>query len=407
MTKKILFIQPYLQIGGVESVLINYLNAIVSSGNFKVELIILDELEKFNIEKINPNIPIHFLMSPAEAQFSRYTYWKLQDNSLSEKDRHYYQSWNTHIGEASQDRFLKKLEEIKPDVIVDFLNVFINFLGGKEFINKINIPIINWIHDDRYFNNVLYFKDKARMVLSKMENIVSICEDMKLRCLNLLQSELDLPNKNTSVLYNPLDIKKVIDLSQATLSEEEQQLLNDNYIVEVARLENGQKNLLQLIDIYAKLKQKGIKEKLYIIGDGPSREEIAQKIKELGLEEDCLLLGAKLNPFPFMKNAKVFVHTANYEGLPTVLIESQICGTPVVAFNCPTGPREILADGKYGELIPMGDEDLFVEKTYELLTNEEKRQHFISLLPQSYQRFSMEKISEQFNTLIQQVLNKE
>lgn len=114
------------------------------------------------------------------------------------------------------------------------------------------------------------------------------------------------------------------------------------------------------------------------------------------MESECLLLGSRINPFPFMKRAKLFLHTSNFEGLPTVFIESMICGTPVVAFNFPTGPREILADGKYGELILMDDEDLFVEKIYELLTNEEKRQHFISLLPQSYQRFSMEKISGHF-----------
>lgn len=222
----------------------------------------------------------------------------------------------------------------------------------------------------------------------------------------IIRKYLDIQPNNILTIYNPLDIKRTIELSQIPLPEEDKQLLNNNYIVEVARLENGQKNLLQLIDIYAKLKQKDIKEKLYIIGDGPDRAEITQKIKELSLEKDCLLLSAKLNPFPFMRNAKLFVHTASYEGLPTVLIESQICGTPVVAFDCPTGPREILADGKYGELIPIGDEDVFVEKTYALLTNEEKRQHFISLLPQSYQRFSMETISKQFFQLIENVTRK-
>ncbi|WP_077474368.1 glycosyltransferase [Rodentibacter trehalosifermentans] len=159
-----------------------------------------------------------------------------------------------------------------------------------------------------------------------------------------------------------------------------------------------------MIELYAKLKAKGIKEKLYIIGEGPSREMLEEKIRELDLEQDCLLLGKRLNPYPFMRKAKLFVHTSFFEGLPTVFIESMICGTPVVAFDCPTGPREVLDNGKYGELIPMGDDDLFVEKTYELLTNEDKRQAFIQKLPESYARFSMRTIGRQFFELIEDTI---
>lgn len=406
MTKKILFLHTEMVIGGVETILVNYLNLCANNINNEVHLVLFQSMNKDSESKVNPAIHIHYLLSQAEDQFGRYTYWKTQDPNIAENDKGYYRSWNEHIHSLRQERLIEYIAKHKIDLVIDFHSCFTYFISD-EYLNQITVPVIRFVHSDDVFSGWINNIQKNKRLLTKYKNIVFICEDMQKKGEGIIREYFDLQPNNIVTLYNPLDIKKIIDLSQSTLSDEEQQLLNNNYIVEVARLENGQKNLLQLVEIYAKLKQKGIKEKLYIIGDGPSREEIAQKIKELGLEEDCLLLGAKLNPFPFMKNAKVFVHTANYEGLPTVLIESQICGTPVVAFNCPTGPREILADGKYGELIPMGDEDLFVEKTYELLTNEEKRQHFISLLPQSYQRFSMEKISEQFNTLIQQVLNKE
>ena len=101
-----------------------------------------------------------------------------------------------------------------------------------------------------------------------------------------------------------------------------------------------------------------------------------------------------------MKQAKLFIHTAKFEGFGMVLVESMICGTPVVAFNCPTGPREILVDGKYGGLIPMGDEAQFVETTYQLLTDNALYQHYIQLLPEAVDRFSMDNITKQFVTLI-------
>lgn len=405
MKKKILFLHTEMVIGGVETVLVNYLNLCANNINYEIHLVLFQSMNKDNASKVNSTVYINYLLSQAEDQFGRYTYWKTQEPNITENDKEYYRFWHNHIYSLRQERLIEYIAKHKIDLVIDFHSCFTYFISD-EYLNQITVPVIRFIHSDDVFSDWGNNIQKNKRLLTKYRNIVLICEDMQKKGERIIKEHFELQSNNIVTLYNPLDIKKVIDLSQSTLSDEEQKLLNDNYIIEVARLENGQKNLLQLINIYAKLKQNGIKEKLYIIGDGPSREEIAQKIKELGLEEDCLLLGAKLNPFPFMKNAKVFVHTANYEGLPTVLIESQICATPVVAFNCPTGPREILADGKYGELIPMGDEDLFVEKTYELLTNEEKRQHFISLLPQSYQRFSMEKISEQFFQLIEDVTRK-
>ena len=136
-------------------------------------------------------------------------------------------------------------------------------------------------------------------------------------------------------------------------------------------------------------------------GEGNSRQQLQEKINALGLEKECLLLGEKTNPFPYMKVARLFIHTALHEGFGMVLVESMACGTPVVAFNCPTGPREILADGKYGGLIPLNNNDLFVETVYELLTDENKRQAYIEKLPEAVERFSLKTIQQQLMDLLE------
>ncbi|WP_314879486.1 glycosyltransferase, partial [Haemophilus parahaemolyticus] len=176
-------------------------------------------------------------------------------------------------------------------------------------------------------------------------------------------------------------------------------LINEPFILQVARLDPI-KNHLEMIEIFYQLKQKGVKEKLYLIGEGEARNELEDKIKELELENDCLLLGKIENPFPFMQQAKLFIHTSKIEGLPTVLIESMACGTPVVAYDCPFGPKEILADGKYGELIPLHDKELFVQATYDLLTDENKRQHYIRLLPEAVKRFNFQTIGNKLEVLL-------
>ncbi|HDR1588666.1 TPA: glycosyltransferase, partial [Pasteurella multocida] len=119
--------------------------------------------------------------------------------------------------------------------------------------------------------------------------------------------------------------------------------------------------------IYYQLKKRGIQEKLYIVGDGECREKLEKQIESLNLQEDCFLLGNKDNPYPLIKNAKLFLHTSLKEGLPTVILESMACGTPVISMDCPTGPKEILRGGEFGGLVNLGDENAFIQKTLSFL----------------------------------------
>jgi glycosyltransferase involved in cell wall biosynthesis len=95
--------------------------------------------------------------------------------------------------------------------------------------------------------------------------------------------------------------------------------------------------------------------RLMIIGDGRRRRELEALITALGLEEDVSLHRFVENPFPYFLRAKLLVLSSTYEGLPTVLIEALALGTPIVATDCPSGPREILQDGAFGDLVPVGD----------------------------------------------------
>lgn len=96
--------------------------------------------------------------------------------------------------------------------------------------------------------------------------------------------------------------------------------------------------------------------RLIILGEGPDRKALETLIQELNLSEAVSLPGFVENPYAYMARASLFVLSSRGgEGLPTVMIEALFCGVPVVATDCPSGPREILADGKYGELVPMQD----------------------------------------------------
>ena len=121
-------------------------------------------------------------------------------------------------------------------------------------------------------------------------------------------------------------------------------------------------------------------------------------------KNDVILLGQLSNPYQFFKNAKLFVHTAKYEGLPTVLLESLTLGTPVVAYDCPTGPKDILGqNSEYGKLIPLNDKDTFVEKVYELMNKNEKYENYRKLSLVRANDFSMESNKAKLKELIENI----
>jgi glycosyltransferase involved in cell wall biosynthesis len=92
-----------------------------------------------------------------------------------------------------------------------------------------------------------------------------------------------------------------------------------------------------------------------LLGGGELTPEYESLIVELGIEEEVAMPGFVTEPYPYMAHADVFALSSRVEGLSLVLIEAMACGTPVVSTDCPNGPSEVLVDGKYGELVPVGD----------------------------------------------------
>lgn len=121
-----------------------------------------------------------------------------------------------------------------------------------------------------------------------------------------------------------------------------------------------QKDYPTLIRAFAALGvERGLR--LLILGEGPDRAALEALIRELGLAGRVELTGFCENPFAYMARARLFVLSSAWEGLPGVLIQAMACGTPVVSTDCPSGPHEILVDGRYGPLVPVGSVEALAE----------------------------------------------
>ena len=376
---KILVLHGHLSMGGEERVLLNVLRNLVEL-NYDVDLLITWNHKENNLfeNEIPKKVNYEFLF-----------------DSYNGKNKLIKEIYRIKAKTTYLKKIEKKIKKEKYDIVIDYSS---NLLKYNNF--DIKIPVFAWIHFSLTFGEKLTLEKtkKYKKQYKKYSKIFAITRVMKEEFIN----KVGIDEKKVELVYNPIDLK-LIEKKAENVEKKYENYLKQDYFLQVSRL-TQQKQPEHLVDIYYKLKQSGIKEKLYFIGDGEKKEIIKQKIKEYNLENDIILLGQIENPYPFFKNAKLFVHTAKYEGLPTVLLESLALGTPVVSYDCPTGPRDILGKNKeYGELISLNDKDMFVEKVLELMNSKEKYEKYKKLSLIRANDFSMENNKVKLKELIENI----
>jgi glycosyltransferase involved in cell wall biosynthesis len=192
-----------------------------------------------------------------------------------------------------------------------------------------------------------------------------------------------LPPESVRVIYNPI----VTPVMQAKAREPIQEAWFDPaqppVVLAVGRLD-AQKDFNTLIRAFALVRQKVLAH-LLILGDGDERSRLEALVHRLGLQSEVRMPGFIANPYPYMRCADLFVLSSRWEGLPGVLIEALYCGIPLVATDCPSGPREILAEGKYGALVPVGDQDAMAQAILDGLNGNGK-----PTPPESWQPFTLD-----------------
>ena len=163
-----------------------------------------------------------------------------------------------------------------------------------------------------------------------------------------------LPSQAVDTIYNPVVIP---DLEQriATAVDHPWFAPGQPPVVLGAGTLKIQKDFYTLIRAFARVRAQR-PARLIILGEGSQRQRLQALIHELGLERDVDMPGFKSNPHAWMARASVFALSSAWEGLPGALIEAMACGCSVVSTDCPSGPAEILQQGVYGPLVPVGDD---------------------------------------------------
>lgn len=160
-------------------------------------------------------------------------------------------------------------------------------------------------------------------------------------------------------IYNPVITAQLRQLREEPLQHPWFEAGAPPVVLAVGRL-TAAKDYPTLLRAFAQARQSH-PARLLILGEGELRAELWRLVEALRLTDAIAMPGYEPNPFAYMRRARVFVLSSQYEGLPNALIQAMACGCPVVSTDCPSGPREILDNGRYGALVPVGDVDALAQ----------------------------------------------
>jgi glycosyltransferase involved in cell wall biosynthesis len=244
------------------------------------------------------------------------------------------------------------LRLVNPDIVFsaeDHLNVIV-LIAAISSGTKARISCSSRVTPFDTYSNIPFTK---RWVLKQLMRIVA----WRANALTCVSRDMVLQYKSTFPSLSHINVYNIIDdkLSRQRMLEPVKHDWIGNkespLLVAAGRLAvwKGFSDLIYAMKDLSKRRP----ARLLILGDGPLRAELEELIVKLGLSNFVCLLGYVSNPLKYFSNANVFILSSHVEGLPNVLVEAMMCGCTPVSTDCPTGPREVLQDGKYGYLVPV------------------------------------------------------
>lgn len=263
--------------------------------------------------------------------------------------------------------------------------IFVSKIFGYKIIIRLNTSI------KKYINNI-FKKFLYKLSYSFADEIIVNSNNFKKELKKILKL-------NSKLIYNLNRISKKKRKINFFKNFKGLKILN------IARL-TDQKDHVTLLKSLKLLLKKNIDFKCCIIGRGHNKNNLDNYIKKNKLQKNTKILGYKEQAENYLNSCNLFILTSKYEGLPNVLIEAQYRNIPIISSDCPTGPREILMNGKLGELFNVGDHRDLCNKILNYINNKKKLNKKSNIAKNFLYRFDPIINGEKYNKLITCHLNE-
>ncbi|GCC50606.1 glycosyltransferase family 4 protein [Chryseotalea sanaruensis] len=266
----------------------------------------------------------------------------------------------------------------------NYRNIVLDNIGPTSILKRFDYPFVWWLLK-RY--NKIKYGNQFKKILDISDNLVLLSP----RFVAELKSYGVYKNINkVTAIPNPAPYR----------SQEGVEKFKENRLLYVGRLDYHQKRVDLLLDIWGRLQGSFPDWSFDILGDGPMRKHMQEKIAKLDLQR--IILHGYADPQPFLQRSKFFCMTSAFEGFGMVLVEAQAYGVVPFAFNCYTGLQDIIVDKKSGMIFDKFDVDSYVKGLTHLMRNEDLRQEMASNAQEGLVKYYPENITDSWIKLMKQ-----
>lgn len=355
--KRILFMCINMNIGGTEKALLTMLNEIGSS-KYDITLLMLEEYGGF-LNEIPSFVKVKYVNEYKNIKPLIKEPPKLLAKELI-RNRKYLKGLlillNYSISKITNNTsyYYKYISKNIRNIEEDY-DLAVAYAGPMDFItyfvlNKIKAKKkVQWIHFD--ITKIGFNKKFAEKNYKKFDKIFVVSEEGKEKLINLIPAL----NNKVEAFFNIISCNLIENMSKNEKGFDDS--FNGVRILTVGRL-SKEKGQDLTINVLARLKNEGYNIKWYCIGDGPEKDNYKQIIKNLNIENDYILLGSKLNPYPFMKYCDIYVQPSRYEGYCITLGEARCFDNPIVTTNF-TGANEQIKNELTGLICDISEEGIY------------------------------------------------
>jgi len=354
--------------------------------DLKIEILILGK-EKYRLTNIYKTVPIKYFRTA--------------------RDYPEYYSFNHSLFRLIVKELLwlkSEAQAFSPHIILS-IDSHCNLLAGilKRYLFT-NTKLIITNHNNleevmsRRLSHVLKYllKKLGGFFFNNADAVVCLTEKMS----EGYKQFFSLRKKVYTIPYG-IDLNMIKKLSNQNLPAQNRIMFNlkKKKIVSIGRFE-FQKDFDTLINAFYLVYKKHKNIVLFLIGDGSERNKLQKRVRSLKLDKVVYFLGWKENVFPYLKHSDIFVLSSHYEGFGYVLLEAMALGKPVLSTNSPIGPSEILDNGTYGVLAPVGNENSMAKAMNTLLNNKKKLRYYAKKSKERIKNYTIQNMLFMYKKLI-------
>lgn len=324
--KKVSIFLPGLYGGGAERILLNLAEGFTAHG-----------------------VLVDIVLAQNEGAFTKQIPQKARMVPLREKNRN---SLRTITALPSLVRYLK---HEKPDVLLSALHGNLIAVWAKILARTATKVVLTEHNTFSQENKAMYPRMQrlnailVRWFYPLSDEIIAV----SMGVADDLARSVKINRNRIKVIYNPIINDTLFVKASKVPGHPWYSDSHKPIAISIGRL-TEQKDYSTLLDAF-RIASSETDARLVILGEGEDRNSLTKKIEALGLQDIVSMPGFVDNPYAYLAHSSIFILSSRWEGLPTVLVEAMACGLPVISTDCPSGPREILKNGKYGRLIPVGD----------------------------------------------------